>query len=74
MPCRTQDTDSPDRDWRGGGLDTQLGRAPQSCLGFYKLCAGIRKNNKPVWRHTVHPDRFLAFSGSAWIVQSEAKL
>ena len=42
--------------------------------GFYKLCRDVQKNGRPVWRHVSYIDRWLAFSGSAWNVQSEACL
>jgi hypothetical protein len=44
-------------------------------LGYYELQAGREVNGKPVWRHTRHSDRYIAFdSNNYWMVQREQGL
>jgi hypothetical protein len=40
-----------------------------SSLGWYKLDER-RIGGRPVWRHAVHADRWLAFDGEAWLCQT----
>lgn len=40
-----------------------------SSLGWYRL-HDKRVCGKPVWRHAVHSDRWLAFDGEAWLCQT----
>ena len=35
-------------------------------LGLYKLDAGRQVKGKPVWKHVVTPDRFLAFDAETF--------
>jgi len=39
-----------------------------SDLGWYTLTER-RVSGRPVWRHAVHADRWLAFDGSRWLCQ-----
>lgn len=72
MACDLQDVDELGSNRRKS--DHGCIGEPARCLGFYKLVSGLRKNGRPVWRHTALPDRYLSASPSAWNVQSLASL
>ena len=44
-----------------------------ACAGVYRL-SWKRVNRKPCWRHGCNPDRWLAFTGAGWVVQSRSAL